>query len=87
MADAEEFFANGILVHNCSYAYNTWRENSEKPARTALAEELAQMKKDGMDDTSLARIAWQREQNILAEEKQKTKGIRLTKSLESPGRK
>ena len=87
VADAEEFFANGILVHNCSYAYNTWRENSEKPARTALAEELAQMKKDGMDDTSLARIAWQREQNILAEEKQKTKGIRLTKSLESPGRK
>jgi len=60
-----------------SYAYNTWRQNSEKPARTALAEELAQMKKDGVDDTTLARIAWQREQALQKEEKKKGKGIKL----------
>lgn len=47
-----------------SYAYNTWRQNSEKPARTGLQEELAQLRKDGMDESSLARIAWNREQTI-----------------------
>lgn len=65
---------------------NTWRQNSEKPARTALAEELAQMRKEGMDETSLARIAWQREQAIQKEEKQQSKGIRLTRGLDTPGR-
>jgi hypothetical protein len=64
-----------------AYGLNTWRENSEKPARTALADELAQMRKDGMDETSIARIAWQREQKIKAEEKSKAKGIRLTRGL------
>lgn len=59
------------------YAYNTWRQNSEKPARIALTEELEQMRKDGMDETSLARIAWQREQVIRKQEKDRGKGIRL----------
>ena len=60
-----------------SYAFNTWRQNSEKPARTALADELAQMRKDGVDETTLARIAWQRELALQAEEKKQAKGIRL----------
>ncbi|MGD1215162.1 MAG: hypothetical protein ABR861_09270 [Terriglobales bacterium] len=70
-----------------SYAYNTWRQNSEKPARTGLQEELAQLRKDGMDESSLARIAWNREQAILAEERTKAKGIRLSRSLDPPARK
>jgi hypothetical protein len=70
-----------------SYAYNTWRENSEKPARTALQEELAQMRKEGMDETSLARIAWQRELAIQSKEKDKSKGIRLTREIGAPARK
>lgn len=60
-----------------SYAYNTWRQNSEKPARTALAEELQQMREDGVDETTLARIAWQREQAIQKEERRAAKGIKL----------
>ncbi len=59
------------------YGYNTWRENSEKPARTALQEELAQMRKDGMDENSLARIAWNRELAIRKQEQKAEKGIRL----------
>lgn len=70
-----------------SYAYNTWRQNSEKPARTALAEELAQMKKDGVDDTTLARVAWNRERELQAQEQQRKKGIRLTRALEVPRKK
>jgi hypothetical protein len=62
-----------------SYGLNTWRQNSEKPARTALQEELAQLRKEGMDETSLARIAWQKEQAIQAKEKEQAKGIRLTR--------
>ncbi len=68
-------------------AYNTWRQNSEKPARTALQDELAQMRKDGMDESSLARIAWNREQAILSEERTKAKAIRLSRSLDPPARK
>lgn len=69
-----------------SYAYNTWRENSQKPARTALQEELAEMRKEGMDETSLARIAWSRELKIREQEKQKEKGIRLSRSLDAPSK-
>jgi hypothetical protein len=70
-----------------SYAYNTWRSNSEKPARTALAEELAQMRRDGVDETTIARIAWNREQKIQAEERQKEKGIVLGGGTSTPGKK
>lgn len=60
-----------------SYAYNTWRQNSEKPARIALAEELAQMRTDGADETALARYAWRREQELQKQERKAAKGIRL----------
>ncbi len=59
------------------YAYNTWRANCEQPARSALADELAQMRKEGVEETTLARIAWNREQKIQEEERQRSKGIRL----------
>jgi len=78
---------NDDVADQCMYAYNTWRQNSEKPARTALQEELAQLRKDGMDETTLARIAWNREQTILSDERTKAKAIRLTRSLEPPTRK
>jgi len=74
------------VYDECSYAYNTWRENSQKPERTALAEELAQMKNDGMDPTSLARIAWQREQKIQQKERDASKGIRLSRPLKASKR-
>jgi hypothetical protein len=60
-----------------SYAYNTWRQNSEKPARIALGEELAQMRKDGADETAIARFAWRREQELQKQERKAAKGIRL----------
>lgn len=69
-----------------SYSINTWRENSEKPAKTALAEELAQLKKDGADETTLARIAWQRTQKIEKEEKQRAKGVQLSRGVGIPRR-
>ena len=67
-----------------SYAYNTWRQNSEKPARTALADDLDQLRKDGADETTLARIAWQREQAIQKQEQKTAKGVRLGRSLTAP---
>ena len=67
-----------------SYAYNTWRANSQMPARTALQEELAKLRAEGMDETSLARIAWNREMKIREDEARKKKGIRLGRSLEPP---
>ena len=69
-----------------SYGWNTWRSNSEKPARTALAEELEQLRKDGADDTTIARVAWNREQKIQAEEQKKQKGVQLGKKLAAPRR-
>lgn len=69
-----------------SYMYNTWRQNSEKPARTALAEELSQMRKDGMDETSIARIAWNRELEIQKSEKKAMGGIRIGRNLSAPKR-
>jgi hypothetical protein len=82
----EEFFAEGVLVHNCSYAWNTWRQNSEMPARTALQQEIEEKRKEGVDETTLARIAWNREQAILADERKKGKGIRLGRDLNTPGK-
>lgn len=67
-----------------SYAYNTWRQNSEKPERTALADDLEDMRKNGADETTLARIAWQREQAIQKKEQKAAKGVRLGRSLEAP---
>lgn len=69
-----------------SYGINTWRQNSEKPARTALADELAQLRKDGMDETSLARIAWQKEQAIAKKEREQAKGVQLSRRLSPPSR-
>ena len=69
-----------------SYAYNTWRQNSEKPARTALQDELAQMRKEGVDETTLARIAWTREMAIQAQEKKSARGIRIGRDLTAPTR-
>ncbi len=69
-----------------SYAYNTWRANSEKPARTALAEELDEMRREGADDITLARVAWNREHQIQAEERRRTKGIQLGRGGGMPGR-
>lgn len=69
-----------------SYAINTWRQNSEKPARTALAEELAQMRKDGMDETSIARVSWLKEKAIQDAEGKAKRGVRLTKVLDVPRR-
>jgi hypothetical protein len=60
-----------------SYGFNTWRENSQKPERTALAEEIAELRKQGMDETSIARIAWKKEQEIQQKEHKQAKGVRL----------
>jgi hypothetical protein len=44
----------------------------------ALEEELDQMRKDGMDETSLARHAWQRNQQLRTEERKASRGIALS---------
>jgi hypothetical protein len=69
-----------------SYAWNTWRQNSEMPARTALQQDIEEKRKEGVDETTLARIAWNREQAILADERKKGKGIRLGRNLNTPGK-
>ena len=60
-----------------SYAWNTWREESVKPARRSLEEELDNMRRDGMDETSIARYAWRRYQEIRAVEQKEEQGIPL----------
>jgi hypothetical protein len=74
------------VYDECSYAFNTWRQNSEKPARTALQEDLAQMRKDGADDTQIARFAFQKEQEIQKTERNQARGVRLTRALDIPRR-
>jgi hypothetical protein len=56
------------------------------PARTALQQEIEEKRKEGVDETTLARIAWNREQAILADERKKGKGIRLGRDLNTPGK-
>lgn len=58
-----------------AYAWNTWRTDSVKPKRLALQEELEQMRRDGMDETSVARYAWQREQAMRRDEAKESQGI------------
>jgi hypothetical protein len=67
-----------------SYGYNTWRENSRMPARTKLEEEIQEMRRNGIDETTIARVAWKREQEIQAEERQAAKGIPLGPKLGTP---
>jgi hypothetical protein len=69
-----------------SGGWNTWKLNSEMPARTALQQEIDEKRKEGVDETTLARIAWNREQAILADERKKGKGIRLGRDLNTPGK-
>jgi hypothetical protein len=61
-----------------AYAWNSWIAESVKPKRMALEEELDQMRKDGMDETSLARHAWQRNQQLRTEEQKASRGIALS---------
>lgn len=65
------------LYDETSYAYNIWLTESVKPARQEMAEELEQMRNDGMDETSIARYAWQRDQEIRRKEQKTAKGIPL----------
>lgn len=67
-----------------SYGFNTWRENSKMPARTKLEEEVQEMRRGGIDETTIARVAWKREQEIQAEEKRAARGIPLGPSLGTP---
>ena len=60
-----------------AYAWNTWLTESVKPARVTLEEELDKMRRDGMDETSIARYGWQREQAIRAEERKAVRGLPL----------
>jgi len=77
---------NDDCYDSLSYGFNTWRQNSEKPARTALQEDLARMRKEGVDETTIARLAFQREKEIQAKEKKQAKGVRLGRSLDAPGK-
>lgn len=61
-----------------SYAWNTWMSESVKPKRQALQEELDELRRGGMDETSLARYAWKREQELRAEEQREGRGIALS---------
>ena len=63
-----------------SYAYNDWRQNSEKPARQAMADEIEEMREQGVDETTLARVAWLREQKIQKDEAKAAKGVKLGKA-------
>ena len=65
------------LYDETAGGYNTRISNSEAPARMALDEELEQMRRDGMDETSIARYSWQREQKLAKDEAAKARGLSL----------
>lgn len=48
-----EFIASGVLVHNCSYAINTWLQNTIKPQEVEINEKIAAMAQTGVDERSL----------------------------------
>jgi hypothetical protein len=58
-----------------AYAWNTWKTQSVKPERLKMQEEIDQMRRDGMDETSVARYAWQREQQLRSAEAKESLGI------------
>ena len=58
-----EYFANGILVHNCDTDLytNTFLTGDRKPDDVARAEKLKELEKKGVDQRSLAVIKWKLE--------------------------
>jgi hypothetical protein len=44
------------------------------------------MRKDGADDTQIARFAFQKEQEIQKTERNQARGVRLTRALDIPRR-
>lgn len=74
------------LYDETAGGYNTFCDDSEKPARTALEEEMEKLKKDGLDETSIARIRWHREQTLKDQETEKARGIRLGGPRRAPRR-
>lgn len=74
------------LYDMVSYGWNTWIANSVKPDRVALADDLERMRREGADDTTLARYAWQREQEARQKEQAVSRGIPLVgPRIGSPG--
>lgn len=65
------------IYDETSYGWNTWQSAPTKPERLKLQEELDQMRKDGTDETSIARYAWKREQDLRVQERSGEKGIAL----------
>jgi len=51
--DAHEFFANGILVHNCRYGLKSKLEPGKKPKAVENEEKLRAMQESGLDGHSL----------------------------------
>lgn len=66
------------LYDETAYFWNTWLTESVKPRRLAVQEELDKLRREGMDETSLARVAWQREQDLRREEQKEAHGMSLT---------
>lgn len=58
-----EFFANGILVHNCRYGYYSWatEHKSKKPRQAEMEQDLAELWKKDPTSAVLYRDKMQRE--------------------------
>ena len=51
--DAHEFFANGILVHNCRYGLKSKLQPGQKPKEVEAEEKLRVLQEAGLDEHSL----------------------------------
>ena len=60
-----------------AYAYNTWLVEAVKPERMKMLERVAKMRKDGVDETSVARWSMQEAYRISQKEKATAKGLPL----------
>jgi hypothetical protein len=77
VAGCPEYFANGILVHNCAYGYNTWLVEAVKPERLKMMEKVKAMRAKGIDETSIARWTMQETHRIAMKEKSQAQGLPL----------
>jgi hypothetical protein len=67
------------LYDMVSYAYNTWLVESVKPERMKMMERVRQMRKDGRDETAIARWSLQEAYKIAMKEKSQADGLPLTR--------
>lgn len=65
--DEQEYFANGILVHNCDtdlYGLNNFVTGEVKPNEIAVGEKIEELRQKGVDERSIAVVKFRLEKEL-----------------------